>query len=476
MEALYTDTQYDSRSKSSSIQNIVARYTDIATLFPADLTGKALPYFIDWLTKNVILVEILTYSDDDAYTIFETMNDRGLSLTPTELLKGYLLSNVSEEKNKLELNSIWRDNIQKLTEIEPKADDALFSDWFRAKYAETMRQGKKDAENRDFEKIGTRFHSWVRDNKGRIGLVSSKDFYNFVKNDFTFFAEFYDTLSKAESQPIEGLENVYYVGKRGFPFMYPLAMAAVKTSDDDTTIAKKVALVSRYVETYIVLRSINGKTLGVDSIRYTMFNLVKEIRDKSVAELASILKTKVLTADEKFSALIDFELSDYYKWFTHFLLARITSYLEQQSKMASHFEEYVTTGSYAPFEIEHIIGDDYLAFGKTGGFTDEKDFDTFRNKIGNLILLPNGSNQSIGKDPFDKKLSVYVHQNLLAQTLQNSTYANNPNFLAYVKRSNIEFKPYEQFNKAEIIERSQLYQKICEEIWNASGFDEIVNA
>ena len=42
------------------------------------------------------LVEITAYSDEDAYTIFETMNDRGLSLTPTDMLKGYLLANITE--------------------------------------------------------------------------------------------------------------------------------------------------------------------------------------------------------------------------------------------------------------------------------------------------------------------------------------------------------------------------------------------
>ena len=38
--------------------------------------------------------EIEAYSDEDAYTIFETMNDRGLSLSLPEMLKGYVLANI----------------------------------------------------------------------------------------------------------------------------------------------------------------------------------------------------------------------------------------------------------------------------------------------------------------------------------------------------------------------------------------------
>jgi uncharacterized protein with ParB-like and HNH nuclease domain len=33
------------------------------------------------------MVKIIAYSDENAYTIFETMNDRGLNLTSTEMLK-----------------------------------------------------------------------------------------------------------------------------------------------------------------------------------------------------------------------------------------------------------------------------------------------------------------------------------------------------------------------------------------------------
>ena len=57
----------------------MARFKDIEQNFSSEITPQALPYFLDWLLNNVHVVEITAYSDDDAYTIFETMNDRGLS-------------------------------------------------------------------------------------------------------------------------------------------------------------------------------------------------------------------------------------------------------------------------------------------------------------------------------------------------------------------------------------------------------------
>ena len=82
---MFIPLEFADADAPESIANILARYAELEGLFPEELAGAALPYFVDWLTENVHLVEITVYSDDDAYTIFETMNDRGLSLTPAEL-------------------------------------------------------------------------------------------------------------------------------------------------------------------------------------------------------------------------------------------------------------------------------------------------------------------------------------------------------------------------------------------------------
>ena len=92
MESLFNDISYNADNASESVRRLTARYQDFHELFPEDLKGDLLPLFIYWLQHRVKLIEIISYTDQDAYTIFETMNDRGLSLTPTEMLKGFLLA------------------------------------------------------------------------------------------------------------------------------------------------------------------------------------------------------------------------------------------------------------------------------------------------------------------------------------------------------------------------------------------------
>lgn len=74
----------------------------------------------------MIFVKIVTYLDENAYTIFETMNDRGLNLTPSEMLKGYLLSRLKSEEKRIELNKIWKKRISELQEWS-KTEDLDFS-------------------------------------------------------------------------------------------------------------------------------------------------------------------------------------------------------------------------------------------------------------------------------------------------------------------------------------------------------------
>ena len=116
----------------------------LADDFPEELTDHALPYFIDWLIENVHLVEITAYSDADAYTIFETMNDRGLSLTPTDMLKGYLLANIDEAK-RTAANTRWRDRIRELNDAGKEVESDCFKAWLRSQHATKIRERKRGA-------------------------------------------------------------------------------------------------------------------------------------------------------------------------------------------------------------------------------------------------------------------------------------------------------------------------------------------
>ena len=471
MDALYTGKIFNSTEKGESVKNIMQRYEDIEELFPDELKDIKLPFFIDWLIDNVMFVEIKTSSDDDAYTIFETMNDRGLNLTSSEMLKGYLLSNVDTEERKLEANDLWKEKIVKIKEIKKEEDLEFFKSWLRGKYAKSIRSGQKDSENKDFEKIGTRFHNWVRENKEELGLVDKSSFYNFIKGEFDFYSKLYLKIYDASKNLQKGLEHIFYIEKFGVAssFYYPMLISPISINDDEQTIHKKMNLVARYLEIFHVFRKINYRTTSYSAIRYTIFGIIMEIRNKNLEELVIILKEKTENLDENLDGIQKYELASQNKKIVHYLLARITNHIELKSSMVSSFENYVSKDIEKPYEIEHLWADKIEYHSDE--FTDKQDFDDWRNSFGALILVPSGFNQSYNADKYEQKLSHYYSQNLLAGSLNPQCYDKNPSFNQYMKDSQLPFKSHNCFKKQDIIERLDLYQKICEEIWNIDGFN-----
>jgi uncharacterized protein with ParB-like and HNH nuclease domain len=242
MEALFTGAPLDDSSQNESNRNILGRYADIGDLFPDELRASSLPYFIDWLIENVHLVEITAYSDEDAYSIFETMNDRGLSLTPTDMLKGYLLANITDENRRLIAANLWKTRINALVDIGKEEDSDCIKAWLRSQHASSIRERKRGALPQDFDKIGTEFHRWIRDNEQALGLNHPADFANFLEKDFVFYAREYERLSKASKVITPGLEAVHYNARHNFTLQFPLLLAPLKKEDSEAAILTKLRI------------------------------------------------------------------------------------------------------------------------------------------------------------------------------------------------------------------------------------------
>lgn len=473
MESLFKTGEYEAKeTDDESTLNMATRYTDIEKAFPEEIKNSVLPFFIDWLKYNVVLVEIIAYSDENAYTIFETMNDRGLNLTPTEMLKGFILSKFEDRKKRQKANELWKMSMQELHTYDKDEDQRFIQAWFRAQYAETIRPGKAGSKNEDFEKIGTRFHSWFRDSLDKVGIGQddAEGFQSFIDKDFKFFLSAYKHVLSAERKLSDTLQHIFYIRRWGIAnsLSYPLLLASLKTSDNSETVMEKMDLVARYIEAFVVRRSVNFRKFASSSIRYTMYTLVKEIRRTEVDELKAILKRKLEEMEEPWTGVQNFRLHGQNRVFVKFLLSRITSFVEQQSGFNSSFEKYYHNPGGKSFEVEHIWADKFAKHKDE--FDQEADFQEYRNRIGALVLLPRGTNQSYGAKPYNEKLSHYIKENLLVQSLCLLTYQNNPNFLSMKNKFSLPFKAHEEFKKADISDRQKLYQAICESIWGIETY------
>ena len=251
MEALYLGKEFVDADPAESIANILGRYSDISDAFPEELRGAALPYFVDWLIENVHLVEITAYSDDDAYTIFETMNDRGLSLSPADMLKGYLLANIDDPDHRLRAGQTWKDRTGALLELGKDEDADGIKSWLRSQHAQSIRERKRGAAPQDFDLIGTEFHRWVRENEDTLGLTKSSDFLNFIDHDFAFYTYWYQRLREAADRLTPGFENVHFNAEHNFTLQYGVLLAPIQVSDSEQVILRKLRIAASYLDILI---------------------------------------------------------------------------------------------------------------------------------------------------------------------------------------------------------------------------------
>jgi len=470
LEKLFIEGCYDVQpDDDESTVNMTARYADIGEAFPEEIKGNAFPYFLDWLKYNVILVEITAYSDDNAYTIFESMNDRGLNLTSTEMLKGYILSRFKKAKDRELANRFWKESIQSLHHHSKEEDQKFFQAWLRSQYADTIRQGKAGSSNEDFEKIGTRFHSWFRDNLTKMGLKadSPAEFRTLLHDEMKYFLRAYLDILDAQKEEKPGWEHVFYHSKWGIAdsLGFPLMLAPLKSTDSPDVTRQKINEVARFLETFTVRRAVNFKNFGASSIRYTMYSLVKELRGKDLDSLRALLKAKLADMPQKWDGIAEFRLHGMNRRFVKFLLSRITGFIDQQSGASTNFTTYFLIPGTKPFEVEHIWADKF--YEHRDEFEQQHEFDNYRNRIGDLVLLPQGTNQSYGAMTYTEKVEHYLKENLLVKSLHPKAYENNPNFVRMAKNLGLNFKAHKAYAKADIDERQTLVQKICEAIWDA---------
>ena len=467
--AILQGLDFDPEDQPQSVRNIWDRYGTIGDRFPHDdLKEDTLVYFSDWLLERVIFVDIGAPDQDMALEVFETMNDRGLSLSNTDMLKSFLLARVGDGELIRDLNDSWRRRITELTDAEKNADAEFVKAWLRGNYAETQRQRRAHATPGDFDVIGTAFHKWVRDHATSLDLHREADYRRFVEREFLGLSSRYLELLEACDGLNPGLEAVFYNARNGFTLQLPVILAAITPDDGDATFREKATLVARALDIFVARRMANYRRFGYSTVVYTMFNLMKRVRNRPTNEVRDVLAVWLEEEGERLDGIRYLRLTQRNRKHIHYLLGRITSWLDIKLETTTTFMDYLSKERRYPYEVEHVWADH---FGRhEHEFESSSDFESHRNKIGGLLLLPKNFNASYGDMPYDEKVKHYNVQNPLARSLHPLAYQNNPAFLRLMDTHKLPFRPYpDKFTKADVDERQELYRCLAEIVWDPAS-------
>jgi uncharacterized protein with ParB-like and HNH nuclease domain len=484
IQALFEGQPFSPDGKDESIQSMYARYRDIEDndLF-ADL-GPALPHFCYWLLTQVGLIEIATDNDNDAYAIFETMNDRGKPLSHVDMLKAYLMTAIEDPQVRVKVNQIWKQQVLELISWggvhEPERDANCIKAWLRAQHAETIRERKAGAKDKDWELIGSPFQRWVRDHRTQLGLGTAQANQRMMAESFPFFAKAYRLILEASRHYTPGLEALYYNAHNDFTWQTTVLLAPLVESDDDETVRRKLAATAIYLDIWLMRRVVNYIRVGYSSVSYAMWLLCRDVRRKHLADLVSILEQKLDEDDVSFAGnaargrlgLEELRLNQFSRRYIYHLLARVTEATEAGSGRTESFDKLVNRETKNPFDIEHIWPDNYTAVKLL--FSSESEFLEWRNHVSSLLLLPADVNRSLQAKPFEKKREHYAKQNFYAASLDASSYQHQPQFLEFTAKNQLPFKPFESFTKTEQLARRELLAALVELIWSPQRLHQVL--
>lgn len=230
-------------------------------------------------------------------------------------------------------------------------------------------------------------------------------------------------------------------------------------------------LTSKFIDLYIYSRVINYKSCDYSTIKNYIFNATKRIRNKSVQDLSNELKELVNEFDFKMTAINKWELNGFTKKYMKHMLARITGFIETSIDSTNNYTQYVNRDLKDPYEVEHITPDHFEWYKDM--YYSEQEFISYRNNIGDLLLLPKLINASLNDEKYDYKVKKYCSNegNIYAASLGEITYQNNPRFLNFIKDNKLDFKAYSGFGKEQIVEREKLVEALIDIIWNIDNLN-----
>ena len=141
-----------------------------------------------YIAQRCFLVMVSASDGDSARRIFSVMNNRGLDLSPTDVLKAVLLDAISDSQSQDEYAVKWE-----------SIEEELGRDNFRDLFAHIRMIYRKDKLRGTLE---NEFQTYV------LGGLTSKKAIEFVDDELEPYADAYEIVSRASYESSEGAEKV----------------------------------------------------------------------------------------------------------------------------------------------------------------------------------------------------------------------------------------------------------------------------
>lgn len=331
--------------------------------------------FTSWILKHCFLVVVTATDRDSAYRIFSVMNNRGMNLSPTDILKAETIG---------EMNQSIQEHY---AEIWESIEEALGREQFRDLFTHIRMIYAKDKLRQTLQR-GFREH-----------VLSAKNGSEFIDEVLVPYSEAYGMVKNASYVSTEGADEVNrylrHLGRLDNFDWIPPAMEYFRLNGD----ARDKLL--EFVK-------------GLDRLAFTLFIRRADVYER-IERFAEVL-TDIEGDDGESQGFSSLELSSEEKAEVRERLAGDV-YLVTRARLPLLLRlDGMLAGAGASYDhkiitVEHVLPQNPTADSEwTRTFPDEDVREYWTHKLANLVLLPRRKNSAAGNLDFGEKKEVYFRR------------------------------------------------------------------
>ncbi len=328
--------------------------------------------FVIWLYEKIVLTTILCPNADSAIRIFNVLNDRGMPLSPIDILKSSLMQRILNEEDKNTFKVSWEAIITKL-----EFDDIAFEDMLNSYL---------------YYKLGD--NPSVRIDTELMDIFKKE---NKLENPLEIISE----IKKFSDSYIEilTLKNKYifclkYLKHRIYWTSILASAKFVKYKDFDKLI--------KYLMAYYYQNWIAGKTVA--NIKQTSFNIIKSIKkDDNIDEIIKLMQENLKKYETTNMFENELNINNHYErnWAKPLLILVEYFWTDSQNEQQS----FIPLSS--KLHLEHILPQTTNEFWNNIFTIEQREIWT--NSLANLVLLSLRKNIQAQNYDFNSKKEAYFN-------------------------------------------------------------------
>lgn len=333
---------------------------------------------VEYLTDSVVVIWVQVPDDTNAFRIFETLNDRGLTLAISDLLKNYLFGIAD---NRLpEVQRAWTSMIGTLESIEDENSVVTFMRHYWSSKQGLVRE--KDLYISIKKRIASKTQAIAFANE----LEKNAKLYTAILNTTDTLWDKYGATCKGHMETINLL---------GMIQIRPLILAVL-----ENFAIKEVQASIKNMVSWSVRFLIHGG-LGGGTLENHYCQAAKEIRESKIKTAVQLFKKlkSIIPTDAQFkTSFMTAAVSKAY-------LARYYLRAIEQQEMGEKDPELVPNANTEVINLEHILPQNP---SKAWAHISVDDQTALLKRIGNLALMKSRINIKAGNDSFAFKKTFYA--------------------------------------------------------------------